>query len=69
LRRGEVQIYYDHRHDEVVGGLGLGSTFDGPYGHFGAQASYWLTDRWGVEAQLEVGSVYTTRLSLQWGLP
>jgi len=69
LSRGEAQIYYDHRHDEVVGGLGIGSTFDGPYGHFGAQALYWLTDTWGVEAQFEVGSVTSTRLSVKWGLP
>ena len=66
LGRGELQVYYDHRHDEPTGGLGTGGTFDGPYGHFGAEAFYYLTDGWGVELQLEAGSAHTARLSALW---
>ena len=68
LGRGEAQVYYDHRHDELTGGLGTGLQFDGPYGHFGVEGMYWLTDRWGVEAQLEIGSALTGRLALLWAL-
>ena len=66
LGRGEVEVFYDHRHDEFTGGLGTGGSFDGPYGHLGAEGFYYVTDRWGLELQLEAGAAYTGRLSVLW---
>ena len=68
LGRGEAQVYYDHRHDEITGGLGTGLQFDGPYGHFGLEGHYWITDRVGVEAQMEVGSAALGRAAVKWAL-
>lgn len=66
LGRGEVEVFYDHRHDEFTGGLGTSGSFDGPYGHFGAEGFYYMGDRWGLELQLEAGAAYTGRLSVLW---
>jgi hypothetical protein len=65
-RGGELQLYYDHRHDGLAEGLlatGLGS---GVLGHFGISGDYFLTQQWGVLALAEVGSAAIVSLGLQW---
>ena len=60
---GDVEFYYDHRHDGFAGGMkarGLGS---GVLGHVGLVGNYQLTPRWGLRAQTEVGSAWTFGLS------
>lgn len=61
---GEVELYYDHRHDGFAGGLktyGLGS---GPAGHFGLLGAYRLSRSFGLRAQGEVGSAWVFDLGL-----
>ncbi len=64
-RRGsEVRLYYDHRHDDYAAGLivtGLGS---GVAGHFGLDARTWLSERWGIRADAQVGAAWLAGLSL-----
>jgi hypothetical protein len=62
--RGEITLYYDHRHDDFAAGLktpGLGS---GVAGHFGAEAHLFVSNHWGVAAEAAVGSAYLTGLSI-----
>jgi hypothetical protein len=61
---GEVQVYYDHRHDGFAGGLEVNGLGSGPAGHFGLLASYQLTRLWGLRLRAEAGSAYT--LGLDW---
>jgi hypothetical protein len=60
---GELELYYDHRHDGFAGGLrarGLGS---GVPGHFGLRSQYALTPRWGVRAEVQTGSAWVVNLA------
>lgn len=56
---GEVQLYYDHRHDGFAGGLKANGLGSGVAGHFGILGSYQLSREWGVRLRTEVGSAYT----------
>lgn len=56
---GEVQLYYDHRHDGFAGGLKVNGLGSGPAGHFGILASYSLSPQWGLRLRTEAGSAYT----------
>ena len=56
---GEVQLYYDHRHDGFAGGLKVNGLGSGVAGHFGLLGSYQLTPEWGVRLRTEAGSAYT----------
>jgi hypothetical protein len=58
-RYGEAKVYYDHRHDGFVRGLGLASQVDGVMGHVGAEGFYYLGDNWGAFADFKAGSTYT----------
>jgi hypothetical protein len=63
-RGGEVELYYDHRHDGFAAGLkatGLGS---GVAGHFGLRGSYTLSPSWALSALTEVGSAWTLGLNV-----
>jgi hypothetical protein len=63
-RRGEVLLYYDHRHDDFAAGLktrGLGS---GPAGHFGLRARGYLSARWGAVIDGQIGSAYVIGASI-----
>jgi hypothetical protein len=63
-RGGELQLYYDHRHDGLAEGMlaaGLGS---GALGHFGMLAEYFLGSRLGVRASTEIGSAWIVALGL-----
>jgi hypothetical protein len=59
---GEVQIYYNHRHDGFAGGLKVNGLGSGPAGHFGILGSYQLSPEWGVRLRTEAGSAYTLGL-------
>jgi hypothetical protein len=62
-RAGELELYYDHRHDGFAGGLkalGLGS---GVPGHFGLRAQYAFSPDWGLRAEAQVGSAWVLGLS------
>ena len=63
-RGGEVELYYDHRHDGYAGGLKLNGIPSGPAGHFGLRGNYQLTPRWGARAHVEAGSAYVLGLDL-----
>ncbi|HMI88830.1 MAG TPA: hypothetical protein VK550_32345 [Polyangiaceae bacterium] len=62
--RGEIALYYDHRHDDFVAGLKLPGLGSGVIGHFGAEARFFLTSQWGVAAEAAVGSAYLTGISI-----
>jgi len=54
----EAVIYYDHRHDEIIGGLvsrGLGS---GALGRFGVDGRWFFSSNLGVAAFVEIGSAW-----------
>ncbi len=60
---GELELYYDHRHDGFAGGLrarGLGS---GVAGHFGVRSQYALSPRWGLRAEAQAGSAWVINLA------
>lgn len=60
----EALLYYDHRHDAIVGGLvsrGLGS---GALGRFGVDGRWFFSSNLGVAAFVEVGSAWHTGASL-----
>jgi len=60
---GEIELYYDHRHDGFAGGLrarGLGS---GVPGHFGLRGQYVVSSGWGLRAEAQVGSAWVLGLS------
>jgi hypothetical protein len=62
---GEVQLYYDHRHDGWTEGLlaeGLGS---GVLGHAGLSGHFELSERWAATAQVEVGSAWLYGLGIR----
>jgi hypothetical protein len=62
-RAGELELYYDHRHEGFAGGLkalGLGS---GVPGHFGLRGQYAFTPDWGLRAEAQVGSAWVLGLS------
>jgi hypothetical protein len=62
--RGEMTVYYDHRHDEFTAGLKTGGLVSGVAGHFGIAAHLYMSDHWGLAAEAAVGSAYLTGLSV-----
>jgi hypothetical protein len=65
-RGGEVQLYYEHRHDGFAGGLKLNGIGSGVAGHLGILGSYRLSREWGVRLRTEAGSAYTLGLDAVW---
>lgn len=55
--RGEVRLYYDHRRDDLAGGLAL-PRGGGFLGHFGIEGTVNLNNGWLLAPQFEVGSAY-----------
>jgi hypothetical protein len=51
---GEVSSYYDHRHDDFVGGFT--ETSIGVPGHIGFAGRAWLSDNFGFNAVFEAGA-------------
>jgi len=62
--RGEIMVYYDHRHDDFAAGLKLHGLGSGVAGHFGIEGRAYLTDHWGFSAEAMAGSAYVTGLSV-----
>jgi hypothetical protein len=67
--RGEVQVYYDHRHDGLAGGLALDMHDPQFFGHVGVSGVVHLAAGWGVTLTQEVGSASISSLGLnyRWG--
>jgi hypothetical protein len=63
--RGEALLYYDHRKDDFPGGIQRGS---GVPGFVGLRGRVLLTERWGLSADVQVGSAWVGRLSLVYAL-
>jgi hypothetical protein len=61
-RHGEIQLYYDHRRDDLAGGLAL-SRGGGFLGHFGLAGWMRLTPTWGLAGEMELGSANVVRVS------
>jgi hypothetical protein len=62
--RGEVTLYYDHRHDDFAAGLKIPGLGSGVAGHFGAQTRVLMSDHFGIAAEAVAGSAYVVGLSL-----
>jgi hypothetical protein len=62
-RWGELRAYYDQRHDGYAGGLKSGLT-SGSVGHVGADLTFFVTQRWGLGADVEAGSAVVAGLTL-----
>jgi hypothetical protein len=61
---GEVRIGYDHRRDELPGGLAVPGGSNGYLGNFGADGFLVFGPRWGVAAHVRAGSAYLAGASL-----
>lgn len=61
---GEVEVYYDHRRDQLTGGLLLPSGANGFVGHLGATATGYR-GRWGVTGGFDVGTAWVARLGVR----
>jgi hypothetical protein len=61
--RGEVMLYYDHRHDDFAAGLKIPGIGSGVAGHFGISGRIFVSDHWGVAAEAIAGSAYVAGLS------
>jgi hypothetical protein len=62
--RGEVMLYYDHRHDDFAAGLKIPGIPSGVAGHFGIEGRMFVSDHMGVSAEAAVGSAYVVGASL-----
>jgi hypothetical protein len=64
-RSGELLLAYDHRHDGFAGGMKVGGLGSGAGGHMEITARTWLGPRWGLAAELQLGSAHVYGLSLR----
>jgi len=62
--RGEVMVYYDHRHDDFAAGLKIPGIPSGVAGHFGVQARAYVTSELGFAAEAAAGSAYLVGASV-----
>lgn len=63
-RWAQLRVFYNHRHDDFVGGLksyGLGS---GALGYFGTDLRAFFSHHWGLLADVSAGAAVVTTLSL-----
>jgi hypothetical protein len=60
---GELELYYDHRHDGFAGGLKVNGLGSGVAGHFGLRGEVPISRDWGVRAEAQVGSAWVVGLS------
>ncbi len=63
-RGSEVKLFYDHRHDDELGGLALASGFDGALGHFGLEGTWWVSTHVGLRALVAAGSAHLARFTV-----
>jgi hypothetical protein len=60
---GELELYYDHRHDGFAGGLKVRGLGSGAAGHFGLRGQAAFGPSWGLRAEAQVGSAWVLGLS------
>jgi hypothetical protein len=58
LPGGELELYYDHRRDGLVGGIKTLGPSSGFTGHVGLRGEYYLSSAWGLSALIERGSTW-----------
>lgn len=63
-RGSEAVLYYDHRHDDLVGGFVMRGLGSGAAGRFGFDARWYFTKNFGLSLQGEVGSAWRGGASL-----
>jgi hypothetical protein len=63
-RGSEAVLYYDHRHDELVGGLVMRGLGSGAAGRFGFDARWYFSRNFGLSLRGEVGSAWLGGASL-----
>lgn len=61
--RGELRAYYDHRRDTYVAGLGRPLIYGSVLGYFGGEGTMWLSERWGLRAEVLGGGSIVAGLS------
>jgi hypothetical protein len=66
MQGGEVELYYDHRHDGFAAGLKMTGLGSGVAGHFGLRGRYAITPEWALSALTEIGSAWTLGTSVTW---
>ncbi len=55
-RGGYVRAYYDHRHDDLAGGMPAFGVGRDPPGYFGLEGLYYFTESWGALVDARLGS-------------
>jgi hypothetical protein len=60
----ELRVYYDHRHDELVGGLVMPGLGSGVLGRFGVEGRWFFSPRVGFLAEAQAGSALMGGVSL-----
>lgn len=64
---GELELYYDHRRDDLVAGFSPGQQASGFGGYFGAALDVDIAQsRWGVISRLEWGSAALVGIDLRY---
>jgi hypothetical protein len=61
--RGEIQLYYDHRHDDFAAGLKVPGIGSGVAGHFGVEGRAYVSDTLGFSVEAVAGSAYVVGAS------
>jgi hypothetical protein len=64
-RRGEALLFYDHRRDDLAGGLFAGGA-SGFLGSVGAAAQLVVAGPWAVRGELEVGNAWIGTLAVRY---
>jgi len=64
-KRGELQLFYDHRRDSMVGGLSAGRAA-GFVGSLGGSLDWLLDRRFAAHLQLEIGNAWLTTLGVRY---
>jgi hypothetical protein len=62
--RGELMLYYDHRHDDFAAGLKIRGIPSGVAGHFGVEGRAFVSDHFGFSAEAVAGSAYVIGASV-----
>jgi len=62
--RGELTAWYDHRRDDLAGGL-VASRASGFFGSVGSTVDVGLVDGWALTAELQVGSAWVGTLAVR----